>query len=168
MSCTSSIASCPLLNSAKYVDRRGGTRGLQGYVAYLGWPKAPSYMSPNAGGGGGVAGPQLMSTAVHRSPKNLRRSNFIFSLWVEPLTPVSTDGRGVRTQRRQQLKFWPLSFLFSVYNCLSVAPPPLLYWWESCAAHLWPLVPAVESLEYVNEVLVVGSSCCGFMAEAEG
>ncbi len=33
--------------------------------------------SPNAGGGGGVAGCQPMSTAVHRSP---RRSNSIFNL----------------------------------------------------------------------------------------
>jgi hypothetical protein len=32
-------------------------------VVYLGWPIEPSYMSPNAGGGG-VAGSQPMSTAV--------------------------------------------------------------------------------------------------------
>jgi hypothetical protein len=35
--------------------------GLQRDVVYLGWPIAPSYMSPNAGGGG-VAGSQPMST----------------------------------------------------------------------------------------------------------
>ena len=29
----------------------------------------PSYMSPNAGGGGGVAGSQPMRTAVHMEPK---------------------------------------------------------------------------------------------------
>ncbi len=34
-------------------------------------------MSPNVGGGG-VAGSQSMSTAVHRSPNKLLRSNFIF------------------------------------------------------------------------------------------
>ncbi len=38
-------------------------RGLQIDVVYLGWPKAPSYMSPIAGGGG-VARSQPMSTAV--------------------------------------------------------------------------------------------------------
>ncbi len=42
-------------------------RGLQIDVVYFGWPIAPSSMSPNArGGGGGVAGSQPMSTAVHR------------------------------------------------------------------------------------------------------
>ncbi len=30
---------------------------------------------------GGVAGSQLMSTAVHRSPNKLWRSNAIFNLW---------------------------------------------------------------------------------------
>jgi hypothetical protein len=44
---------------------------------------APSYMSPNAGGGGGVgvAGTQPMSTAVHRSPNKLWRFNSILKLW---------------------------------------------------------------------------------------
>ncbi len=32
---------------------RHSIRGLQRDVVYLGWPIAPSYMSPNAGGGGG-------------------------------------------------------------------------------------------------------------------
>ncbi len=47
-------------------------RGLQRDV-YLDWPIAPSYMSPNAGGGGagGDAGSKPMSTAVHRSPDKL-------------------------------------------------------------------------------------------------
>ncbi len=45
-------------------------RGSQRDVVYLGWPMAPSYMSPNAGaGGGGVAGSQPMSKAVHMEPK---------------------------------------------------------------------------------------------------
>ncbi len=61
----------------------GHTRGLHRDVFYLGWPIAPSYMSQNAGGGG-VAGSQLMSTAVHRSPNKLWRSNSIFKLWVTP------------------------------------------------------------------------------------
>ncbi len=35
-----------------------GVRGLQRYDVYVGWPIAPSYMSPNAGGwgGGGLRG----------------------------------------------------------------------------------------------------------------
>jgi hypothetical protein len=42
-----------------------------GDVVYLGWPIAPSYMSPNAGGGGGgrFRASQPMSTAVHMEPK---------------------------------------------------------------------------------------------------
>jgi hypothetical protein len=49
---------------------------------YLG---CPALMSPNAGDGGGgggpgVAGSQPMSTAVHRSPSKLWRSNSIFNL----------------------------------------------------------------------------------------
>ncbi len=39
-------------------------------VVYLGWPIAPSYMSPNAGVGGELRGSQSMSIAVHRSPIN--------------------------------------------------------------------------------------------------
>jgi hypothetical protein len=59
---------------------RSAARGLQRDVVYLGWPIAPSYMSPNAGGvgGGGIVGSQPMSTAVHRSPNKLWRSNSIF------------------------------------------------------------------------------------------
>ncbi len=58
-----------------------GPSGLQRDVVYLGRPIAPSYMSPNAKGGG-VAGSQTMSTgtATHRSRNKLRRSNSIFNL----------------------------------------------------------------------------------------
>ncbi len=49
-------------------------------VVYLGWPIAPSYMSPNAGEGG-IAGPRPMRTAVHRNPIKIWRSNSIFNLW---------------------------------------------------------------------------------------
>jgi hypothetical protein len=42
-------------------------RGSQRDVVYLGWPIAPSNMSPNAGKG--VAGFRPMSTAVHMEPK---------------------------------------------------------------------------------------------------
>jgi len=37
-------------------------------LQYLGCPKAPSYMSPNASGREGVAGSQPLSLAVTRSP----------------------------------------------------------------------------------------------------
>jgi hypothetical protein len=61
------------------MSQRGG---LQKDV-YLGWPIAPSYMSPNAGEGGAEdAGYQSMSTAVQRSPNKLWRSNSIFNLWL--------------------------------------------------------------------------------------
>jgi hypothetical protein len=57
----SSIFSHGHSNRDKF-SARGAPRGLQRDVVNLGWPIAPSYMSPNAGGGGGAA----MSTAVHR------------------------------------------------------------------------------------------------------
>ncbi len=46
-------------------------------VVYLGWPIAPSYMSPNAGGVGGVSANEH---SVHRSSNKLWRSNSIFNL----------------------------------------------------------------------------------------
>ncbi len=55
-------------------------RGLQRDVVYLGWLIEPSDMSPNAGGRGGVAGSQPMSTAVCRSLNKLWRSNHIYYL----------------------------------------------------------------------------------------
>ncbi len=60
------------------------TQGVTNDVVFLGWPIAHSYMSSNAGWGGGegVAGSQPMSTAVHRSPNKLRKSNSIFNLWL--------------------------------------------------------------------------------------
>jgi hypothetical protein len=45
------------------------TRGSHRDVVYLGWPMAPSYVSPNVGRRGWVAGSRLMSTAVHMEPK---------------------------------------------------------------------------------------------------
>jgi hypothetical protein len=45
-------------------------RSAQRDVVYFGRPIAPSYMSPNAGGGG-VAESQPMSTVVPRSPNKL-------------------------------------------------------------------------------------------------
>ncbi len=48
-------------------------------VAYLGWPIAPSYMSPNAGGDG--TGLSRWLQLCTRSPNKLCRSNSIFNLW---------------------------------------------------------------------------------------
>jgi len=45
-------------------------------------PIAPSYMSPDEGEGG-VAGPQPMSTPVHKGPNKLWKSNSIFNLCTE-------------------------------------------------------------------------------------
>ncbi len=56
------------------------SEGLQGYVVYLGWPIAPLVYECKCGGMEGVAGSQPMSTAVHRSPNKLKRSNSIFNL----------------------------------------------------------------------------------------
>jgi hypothetical protein len=61
------------------------------------WQIAPSYMSPNARGGGGLrpAGSQPMSTAVHRSPNKRWRSNSIFNLCYQAmpsLRGVAHDG----------------------------------------------------------------------------
>ncbi len=76
-----------------------GDVGLHKDVDYLCWPIAPSYMSPNARGGGGVACSQPMSTAVHRSPNKLWRSNSMFNLW--PISsPHSVHGRGVQPGHR--------------------------------------------------------------------
>ncbi len=57
----------------KYVVWGGG--GLQRDVVYLGWPIAPSYMSPNAGVGGSCG----VSANEYSSTNKLWRS--IFNLW---------------------------------------------------------------------------------------
>ncbi len=44
-------------------------RGSKRDVVNLGWPIAPSYMSPNAWWGEGVSRSQPMSTVVHMEPK---------------------------------------------------------------------------------------------------
>jgi hypothetical protein len=60
-----------------------GVRRLQRDVVYFGRPIAPSYYEPKCGGGGEFAGSQPMSTAVHRSPNKLCRSDSIFNLCME-------------------------------------------------------------------------------------
>ncbi len=39
-----------------------GSKGLKRDIFYLGWPIAPSYMSPNAGGGGSCGAQPTLST----------------------------------------------------------------------------------------------------------
>ncbi len=57
-------------NTARNSNSWYFTKGLQRDVVFYGWPIAPSNMSPNAGGRGGIAGFWPMSTAVHRGPIN--------------------------------------------------------------------------------------------------
>ncbi len=56
-------------------------KGSQGDVVYIGWPIAPSYMSPMAGGGGvGLRGLSQWVQLCTWSPNILLRSYFIFNL----------------------------------------------------------------------------------------
>ncbi len=48
---------------------RLGSRGLQRYVVYHGWPIAPSYMSPDAGGGGELRGLSQWVHSCTQEPK---------------------------------------------------------------------------------------------------
>jgi hypothetical protein len=68
--------------------KKGYSRGVTKRCRlYLGRPIAPSYMSPN-GGGGGVAWSQPMSTAVHIEPKiNFGNITSLFNLWVIGTVP---------------------------------------------------------------------------------
>ncbi len=55
--------------------------GSQRAVVYLGWPIAPSYMSPNAEEGGWVRGlSQGVRYSSHRSPNKLWRYNSVLNL----------------------------------------------------------------------------------------
>jgi hypothetical protein len=49
-------------------DKNSRSQEVTKRCRYLGRPIAPSYTSPNAGGGG-VAGSSPMSTAIHMEPK---------------------------------------------------------------------------------------------------
>ena len=55
-------------------------RGSQRDVVYLGWPIAPSYMSPNWGGGGVTGSQQWVHLCTWRQNK-LWRSYLLFNLW---------------------------------------------------------------------------------------
>ncbi len=65
-------------------------------VVYLCWPIAPSYTSPNTGGGGGCGVSANEYSCAHNvtwSPNKLWRSTSIFNLW----RPPWSAGRCVRT-----------------------------------------------------------------------
>ena len=57
----------------------GGYKELSSILADQYLPRIRVQMW-GAGGGGGVAGSQPMSTAVHKSPHKVLRSNYIFNL----------------------------------------------------------------------------------------
>jgi hypothetical protein len=76
---------------------------------------------------GGVAGSPPMSTALHRSPNKLRRSNSIFKLWLNP-------------QSRQSAKLFLQSSELGLpqppHPQASVPPPPHpRFWGGGGAAH---------------------------------
>ncbi len=91
------------------LHQRFKSRGLQRDVVYLGWPIAPSYMSPNAGegGGGGVAESQPMSTAVQINFGDLTS---IFNLCYLCLRVSRTKWRLVNEQ-------WTLIQVRSMKSC---------------------------------------------------
>jgi len=61
-------------------------RGLQRDVVYLGWPIAPSHVSPNAGDGGRVLrGLSQWVQLCTWGPNKLQRFNSKFNLWVNQL-----------------------------------------------------------------------------------
>ncbi len=60
-----------------------GFRGSQKDIVYLGWPIAPSYMSPNARGGGLRCLCQWVQLYTW-GPNKLWRSYFIFNRWAAP------------------------------------------------------------------------------------
>ncbi len=65
---------------------------------------------PICGGRGGLAGSQPMSTAVHRSPNKLWRSNSVFNLWV--LTNPSNITQ--RAVYRSPNKRWRSNSIFNL------------------------------------------------------
>ncbi len=79
------------------LSRLAQIRGLPRDVVYLGWPIATSYMSPNAGGGGGCG-----VSANEDSFTQGAQINF------GDLTPYLTYGRVVRESERQCLsRYFP-------------------------------------------------------------
>ncbi len=116
-------------------------RGLQTDVVYLGWPIAPSYMSPNAGEGGGEL--RSLSQWVQLctwSPNKLWRSNSIFNLWFMKIfwictytLTVSVPSRNISyppvSVRSTDPSFWGLS----IYVILGVFFNPEKYTMQLCS-----------------------------------
>ncbi len=118
-----------LTPNAEFATVQGtvSSKELQRDVVYLGWPIAPSYMSPKFGGREGVGGSQPMSTAVHRSPNKLWRSNSKFNLWFPPTQWNLRGGRCSSVNYKYKQKYLLISYyalhlsckLFSFLNSLS-------------------------------------------------
>jgi hypothetical protein len=99
-------------------------RGSQRDVVYLGWPVAPSYMSPNTGGGGGVAGSSqwvplytgarnfgdLTPYLTYANKQRWQRS-FIFRLYILSYLHL----KGTQDWDFFCLRFWNLIYFFISY-----------------------------------------------------
>ncbi len=122
---------CWLLKSHKPFS---WVKGSERDVVYLSWPIAPSYMSPNAGGGEDPAN-EYSCVVCTWSPKKLWRSNSIFNLCLE-----------YRTERKLAKYWW--SYIRSIpwtrgwrgQECWrrTLPPPPRLGWIRSAALCLTP------------------------------
>ncbi len=90
----------------------GQTRGSQ-RDGRLSWLTNGDLVYEPKCGGGGVAGSQPMSTAVHRSPNKLRRSNLIFNLWVRHILEGALARQGTASRARAAHVTPPYSALFT-------------------------------------------------------
>ncbi len=88
------------------------SRGSQRDVVYLVWPIGAIVYEPKCGGKGGVAGPQPMSTAVHRSPNKLWRSNSIFNLWVYGIQENQMNCLAVSIGKKRKRILSPLQYMY--------------------------------------------------------
>jgi hypothetical protein len=93
-------------------------------VVYLGWPIATSYMSPKAGGGGGVAGfsPWVQNTTdVHRSPNKHWRFNPILNPCSSRIIVICLPAIGRGLERLNVYGTYPLLFYFYAYCTIILA-----------------------------------------------
>jgi hypothetical protein len=80
------------------VDVEAWGQGFQRDVVYLGWPIAPSYMSPNVGGGGELRGISRWVQLCTWSPNKFLRSNSIFNLCLGRFLVMFSRARQLRLQ----------------------------------------------------------------------
>jgi hypothetical protein len=85
-------------------------RGSQRDVVHLGWPIARSFMSPNAGGWGGLRGLSQWVQLYTWSPNKLCRSNSIFNLWML----VSRRNHSTRSKNYRLLGCYFIVFSFFI------------------------------------------------------